>query len=89
MQWIIAIVLALALSVPVGAALTAFGALVLEFVLGLLVEAGEKIAGDPQKKKIVVVILTAVLLGLGLCILIGCVALVLLIHDIAISKSLF
>ncbi len=78
MQWVIVIVLALALSVPVGSALVAFGALVLEFALGLLVEAGEAIERDPRKKKIAAGILVAVLAGLGLCVLVGCTAVVVL-----------
>ena len=78
MQWVIAIVLALALSVPVGMALAAFGALLLEFVLGLLVEAGEEIERDPRKKKIAVTVLVAMLGGLGLCVAVSCMVMLVL-----------
>ncbi len=74
MQLLIAIVLALALSVPVGTALVAFGALVLEFGLGLLVEAGEKLEADPHKKKIAGVV---ALVGIGVFVCVMCVAVML------------
>ncbi|MBN2389487.1 MAG: hypothetical protein JXR84_02105, partial [Anaerolineae bacterium] len=73
MQLLIAIVLALALSVPVGAALLTLGALILEFGLGLLVEAGEKIEADPRQKKIAVTVLVVVLGGILLAICVLCV----------------
>ncbi|MBN2393215.1 MAG: hypothetical protein JXR84_20965 [Anaerolineae bacterium] len=71
MQLLIAILLALVLSVPVGTAMVTLGALALEFVLGLLVEAGEKIEADPRKQRIAVIVLAIVLGGmaLGLCVL--------------------
>ncbi len=75
MQLLITILLALALSVPVGAVAVTLGALVLEFGLGLLVEAGEKIEADPRKRKIASVVL-AVLVGgiiLAICMLCGAV----------------
>jgi hypothetical protein len=77
MQLLIAIVLALALSVPVGAATVTLGALVVEFVLGLLVEAGEKIEADPHKRKIAGVVLAVVFGGIILAICVVCVAVVL------------
>lgn len=71
MQLLIAIVLALLLTVPVGAVTVTLGALVLEFALGLLVEAGEKIEADPHKRKMAGVVLAVVLGGivLAICVL--------------------
>ena len=76
MHWLIVMILALALSVPVGAALATFGGLALEFVLGLLIETGEKIADDPEKKRVALVILGVVLGGVGLCLCFACVGLI-------------
>jgi len=78
MQPLIAILLALVLAVPVGTAMVTLGALALEFVLGLLVEAGEKIEVDPRKRRIAVIVLAVVLGGaaLGFCVL--CVGVVVL-----------
>ena len=73
MSWLIPIILALALSVPVGSALVAFGALALEFVLGLLVVTGEKIASDPGKKRVATVVLLVVLGGMVLCFCLTCI----------------
>ena len=73
MQLLIAIVLALALSVPVGAAMVTLGALVLEYGLGLLVEAGEKIEADPRHRKIAVVVIAVVVGGIALAICVLCV----------------
>ncbi len=73
MELLIAIVLALALSVPVGAAMVTLGALALEFVLGLLVEAGEKIEADPRQRKIAVVVIAVALGGIALAICVLCV----------------
>ncbi len=75
MQLLIAIVLALALSVPVGTAVATLGALVLEYGLGLLVEAGEKIEADPRQRKIVVVVLAVAVGGIILAICALCVIL--------------
>lgn len=77
MQLLIAIVLALALSVPVGAAVATLGALLLEYGLGLLVEAGEKIEADPRQRKIAIVVLAVVLGGIILAICALCVMLAL------------
>lgn len=77
MQLLIALVLALALSVPVGAAMVTLGALLLEFGLGLLVEAGEKIEADPRKRKIAVVVLAVVSGGIILVTCVLCVGVVL------------
>ncbi len=76
MQLLIAIVLALALSVPVGAVTVTLGALVLEFGLGLLMEAGEKIEADPHKRKIAGIVLAVVVGGILLTICMVCVAVV-------------
>ena len=77
MQLLIAIVLALALSVPVGAALLTLGALILEFGLGVLVETGEKIEADPRKRRIAVFVLAVVFGGIILAICVSCAAVVL------------
>lgn len=76
MQLLITILLALALSVPVGAVAVTLGALALEFGLGLLVEAGEKIEADPHKRKIAGVVLAVLVVGiiLAICMLCGAVA---------------
>jgi membrane protein YqaA with SNARE-associated domain len=79
MNWVLLILLALALSVPVGSAVTVFLGLVLEYVLAWLVEIGQAIEEDPQKRQtakmvgliaLVVVMLGAVglLLACGLLI---------------------
>lgn len=73
MQLLIAIVLALVLSVPIGSVTLTLGALVLEFVLGLLVEAGEKIEADPHKRKIAGIVLAVVVGGILLAICVLCV----------------
>ena len=68
---ILAIILALALSVPVGAALTVFGGLVLEYILGTLVEAGQNLEEDPAKRKWLYAGLA--LLGIMvLCVVLAC-----------------
>lgn len=77
MQLLIAIVLALLLTVPVGAVTVTLGALVLEFALGLLVEAGEKIEADPHKRKMAGVVLAVVLGGIVLAICVLCISVVL------------
>ncbi len=74
MQLLIAILLALALAVPVGTATVTLGALALEFGLGLLVEAGEKIEADPRQRKIAVTVLAVVLGGIILAMCVLCVA---------------
>ena len=74
MHLLILIILALALSVPVGSALATFGGLVLEFILGLLVETAEKTARDPHKKQVATVVLVVVLGGAVLCLGLACVA---------------
>ena len=79
MNWVIVIILALALSVPVGSAAVTFGALVLEFVLGLLVEAGEEIEGDATKKRTATIALMIVLGSVLLCLCVVCVAVVVLL----------
>ncbi|MGC9395550.1 MAG: hypothetical protein ACP5J4_11915 [Anaerolineae bacterium] len=76
MQLLIAILLALVLSVPVGTAMVTLGALALEFALGLLVEAGEKIEADPRKRKIAAVVLAALFGGIALVICVLCVVVV-------------
>lgn len=76
MQLLILIILALALSVPVGSALVTFGGLVLEFILGLLVETGEYIERDPQKKRVATAILLIILGGTAFCLCLACVAVV-------------
>lgn len=76
MQLLIVIVLALALSVPLGAVTLTLGALVLEFVLGLLVEVGGKIEADPRKRKVAGIVLAVVLGGILLAICVLCVAVV-------------
>ncbi|MEJ5310093.1 MAG: hypothetical protein WHX52_09995 [Anaerolineae bacterium] len=73
MQLLIVILLALALSVPVGTATLTLGALVLEFVLGLLVEAGENIEADPHKRKVAGIVLAVVVGGILLAICVLCV----------------
>jgi hypothetical protein len=73
MQLLIAILLALVLAVPVGTAMVTLGALALEFGLGLLVEAGEKIEADPRKRKIAAVVLAVVFGGMILVICVSCV----------------
>ena len=78
MNWLIVIILALALSVPVGSAVVTFGALALEFVLGLLVEAGERIEGDSAKKKNATVVLLIALGGILLCLCAVCLSVVIL-----------
>jgi hypothetical protein len=77
MRLLIVLFLALALSVPVGAAVATFGALILEFGLGLLVEAGEKIEADPRKRRIAVAVLVVVFGGITLAICVSCAAVVL------------
>ena len=77
MELLIAILLAVILAVPVGTAAASLGALALEFGLGLLVEAGEKIEADPRKKKIAVIVLAVVLGGIALLFCVLCVAVVL------------
>lgn len=72
MRLLIAIVLALALSVPIGAVMVTLGALVLEFGLGLLVEAGEKIEADPDKRKMATVVIAVVVGGIALLICAVC-----------------
>ncbi len=74
MQLLIAILLALALAIPVGTATVTLGALALEFGLGLLVEAGEKIEADPRKRRIAVVVLAVVFGGIVLAICVSCAA---------------
>lgn len=76
MQLLIAILLALVLSVPVGTAMVTLGALALEFALGLLVEAGEKIEADPRKRKIAAVVLAVLFGGIALVICVLCVVVV-------------
>jgi hypothetical protein len=76
MRLLIDLLLALALSVPVGAAGATFGALVLEFGLGLLVETGEKIEADPRKRRIAVFVLAVVFGGITLAICVSCAAVV-------------
>ena len=74
MNWVIVVILALALSVPVGSAVATFGVLALEFVLGLLVETGEKIEADSAKKRTATIVLVIVLGGILLCLCVVCVA---------------
>jgi hypothetical protein len=76
MQLLIAILLALVLSVPVGTAMVTLGALALEFGLGLLVEAGEKIEADPRKRRVAAVVLAVVFGGIALVICVLCVVVV-------------
>ena len=73
MQLLIAILLALVLAVPVGTAMVTLGALALEFALGLLVEAGEKIEADPRKRRIAAVVVAVVVGGTILVICALCV----------------
>ncbi len=72
MQLLIVIVLALALSVPIGSALTVFGALLLEFALGYIVEAGERFESDPAKRKVMLIIGSVVLVACVVCICLAC-----------------
>ena len=72
MNWLL-LLLALALSVPVGSATLTLGALALEFVLGLLVEAGEGIESDPAKKRTATVVLLILLGGALFCLCVACV----------------
>jgi len=76
MQLLIAILLALVLAVPVGTAMVTLGALALEFGLGLLVEAGEKIEADPRKRRIAAVVFAVVFGGIVLVICVLCVVVV-------------
>ena len=76
MQLLIAILLALVLVVPVGTATVTLGARALEFGLGLLVEAGEKIEADPRKRKIAAVVLTVVFGGIALLTCVLCIVVV-------------
>ena len=72
MNIILYIILALALSVPLGTALAAFGALALEFLLGSLVEAGQTLEEDPVKRKWLYAGLAALLALVLLCVLLAC-----------------
>lgn len=48
------------------------GALLVEFVLGLLVEAGMELEEDPQKRERAMLIAGGILLVLSLCCLLSC-----------------
>lgn len=76
MQLLIAILLALVLAVPVGTATVTLGALALEFVLGLLVETGEKIEADPRKRRLATIVLAVVFGGVALLICVLCIVVV-------------
>ena len=73
MQLLIVIVLALALSVPIGSALAVFGALLLEFVLGYVIEAGERLESDPVKRKVTLIVAGGVLAVCVVCVSLTCV----------------
>jgi hypothetical protein len=76
---ILSIILALALSVPVGASLMIFGGLVLEYVLGTLIEAGQDLEEDPAKRTWLYAGLA--LFGiLVLCVVLACVGGALLLY---------
>ncbi|NBD36228.1 MAG: hypothetical protein GVY30_09560 [Chloroflexi bacterium] len=49
-----------------------FGALILEFILGLLVEAGMEIEQDPQKRERAMLIAGGILLVLSVGCLLSC-----------------
>jgi len=77
MRLLIVLLLALALSVPVGTAMATLGALVIEFGLGLLFEAGEKIEANPHTRKVAAVVLALLFVGIAMAICVSCVAVVL------------